>query len=167
MSNSWTLKGLQGTFTGRQLTDQELETLASWRIKNPDFRIYASRPDRLEVEQSHSPDAQDLNPQTYFKDLVSKFTSAESLPRFTNTRGGSESIPLYGLDTDGRPSLPKDTASGEGFALAMRVLPRMLYYNLGVRLQREMSLMLENRTTDDTQMERVRSLLKQYGKVSF
>ncbi|KAL8754604.1 MAG: hypothetical protein Q9184_005063 [Pyrenodesmia sp. 2 TL-2023] len=155
MSNPWTLRGLEWTFAGRQLTDQELETLASWRTKDPNFKTYANYFDRLEVKEAQSPNAPDLNSPTYFEDLVSRFTSAESLPRFTNELEGLEYILFYGLDTDGRPSLPKDTVTGERFALAMGVLPRMLYYNLGVRLQQEMSSMLESKTTDDTQLERV------------
>lgn len=162
-----TMAGLQWTFTGRQLTDQELEKLASWRIEDLRFQIYPPRPDSFHVEEAQSPNAQDLNPETYFEDLVSRFTSAESLRTFSGDRNGSESIPLHELGPDGRPSLPKNTVSGEGLALTMRVLPRMLYYNFCVRLQQEMSLMLESKTTDDTQMERVRCLLNQYGKSLF
>ncbi|KAL8759946.1 MAG: hypothetical protein Q9199_000414 [Rusavskia elegans] len=100
-----------------------------------------------------------MNPQTYFEDLVSTFTSDESLPRIGIVPDGPagplpDTIPLYGLDGDGRPSLPQGTVSGEGFALALRVLPRMLYCNLCVRLQQEMGSMLESKTTDDTQVER-------------
>lgn len=157
------MKDLQLTFAGRQLTDQELETLASWRTDGSGFNIISSEPNSLDYEHAHSANAQDPNSQTYFEDLISRFTSAESLPRFTDNTFGSESISLYGFDADGQPSLPKDALSGEKFALAMRVLPRMMYYNLGVQLQQEMSLMLESKTTNDTQMERVRSLLSQYG----
>ncbi|KAL8918527.1 MAG: hypothetical protein Q9172_005397 [Xanthocarpia lactea] len=102
--------------------------------------------------------------------LAALSTSDESLPRIGVVPDGpagplTETIPLYALDTDGKPSLLKNTVSGEGFALAMRVLPRMVYFNLCTRLQQEMSLMLETKTTDNTQVERVGSLLNQYGKI--
>ncbi|KAL9630456.1 MAG: hypothetical protein Q9204_004712 [Flavoplaca sp. TL-2023a] len=150
-------------FTGRQLTDEELEILgpqpshgpANWIIhRNPSFFVFKKVYDR---------NAQVLNPETYFKDLVSRFTSGENLPRFTCEGAESKSVPLYGLDTDGRASLPKDTFSGEGLSLALEVLPEMFFYNLCVRLQQEMSLILESKTTDDTQMARVGSLLNQFG----
>ena len=168
------MKGLQCPFTGRQLTDQELETLKRGRLPHNEYnlRLTITCPHGLDIGESQGPDAQDINPQTYFEDLVSTFTSDENLPRVGIVPDGrdgpiADTIPLYGLDGDGRPSLPKDTVSGEGYALALRVLPRMLYCNLCVRLQQEMSSMLESKTTDDFQMERISSLLIRYGKPPF
>lgn len=168
------MKGLQFPFTGRQLTDQELETLQRGRLPHNDFNLCLTitGPHSLDIGESQGPDAQAINPQTYFEDLVSTFTSDENLPRVGIVPDGpagpiSDTIPLYGLNDDGKPSLPKDTVSGEGYALALRVLPRMLYCNLCVRLQQEMSSMLESKTTDDSQMERISSLLIRYGNHSF
>ena len=168
------MKGLQCPFTGRQLTDQELETLKRGRLPHNDFnlRLTITSLHSLDIGESQGSDAQDINPQTYFEDLVSTFTSDENLPRVgivPDSLDGpiSDTIPLYGLDGDGRPSLPKDTVSGEGYALALRVLPRMLYCNLCIRLQQEKSSILESKTTDDSQMERVSSLLIRYGKPPF
>ncbi|KAL9033811.1 MAG: hypothetical protein Q9180_005751 [Flavoplaca navasiana] len=159
------MSGLQMNFTGRQLTEEESKILdiRPSVVREP-FGI-TGRSDWFHVENVNDPNAQVLNSTMYFEDLVSRFTSAESLPRVF--RGGveSKSVPLFGLDADGRVSLPKDTVSGEGFALALQVLPKMVYYNLSVRLQQEMSLILESKTTDDTQMARVRSLLNQYAKL--
>ncbi|CAL8577902.1 hypothetical protein XPA_003712 [Xanthoria parietina] len=164
------MKGLQCPFTGRQLTDQELETLKRGRLPHNDFnlRLTITSLHSLDIGESQGSDAQDINPQTYFEDLVSTFTSDENLPRVgivPDSLDGpiSDTIPLYGLDGDGRPSLPKDTVSGEGYALALRVLPRMLYCNLCIRLQQEKSSILESKTTDDSQMERVSSLLIRYA----
>ena len=154
------MSGLQMNFTGRRLTNEELEKLG-WPSHGSDLSIRGYK--YLFVENVYDHNAQVLNSKTYFEDLVSRFTSAESFRRITRKRDESKSTPLYGLDADGRASLPKDTVSGEGLTLALEVLPRMLYYNLCVRFQQEMSLILESKTTDDTQMARVGSLLNQYG----
>ena len=160
------MTGLQLNFTGRQLTDKELEILGF--LPSDDGTIEWSiigHPNYFQVENINDPNAQVLNSKTYFEDLVSRFTSADSFPRIIRAQVESEYVPLYGLDANGRASLPKDTVSGEGLALALEVLARMFYYNLCVRLQQEMSLILESKTTDDTQMARVGSLLKRYGNI--
>lgn len=155
------MRGLQLNFTGRELTDEEFEILGRPRWGGA---LDITGPSRfLHVERINDPNAQVLNSKTYFEDLVSRFTSNESLARLTRNQRDSKSVPLYGLDANGGASLIKDTMSGDGLALALGVLPRMLYYNLCVRLQQEMSLILESKTTDDTQLARVGSLLNQYG----
>lgn len=124
------MKGLEWNFTGRQFTDQELKIFESCRDKGfyPDDSIPAA----LGVHEASNPKVQALRVQNYFEDLVSRFTSIENLPHFSNGKAESETVSLHWLDAHGRPSLPKNTTSGEGFALAMRVLPKILYYNLGV-----------------------------------
>lgn len=159
------MKGLKRNFTGRQFTDQELEIVQTRRKMG--FYANHNIPAALGVYEASNPNVQALRVQNYFEDLVSRFTSIENLPHFSSGKAESETVSLHCLDAHGRPSLPKNTTSGEGFALAMRVLPKILYYNLVVRLQQEMSFMLESKTTDDKQLERITTLLNQYGNTAF
>lgn len=103
----------------------------------------------------------------YFKDLVLRFTSSKNLAQIgvdqnNETTGDTETIPLYQSNGEGEVEL-NDTASGEGIALAMRILPAMVGLHVHVRLQQELSSILDRKSTSNEQLERVGALLDQHG----
>ncbi|KAL8721408.1 MAG: hypothetical protein Q9181_007711 [Wetmoreana brouardii] len=163
MADSW------GQFHGRELTDQERETF---------YRLFpnAKAGENLELKDYHYrlkfDDRQTLDAR-YFESLVSLLTSAENLPRFglpsdnddANPGVNVETIPLYGVGADGRVLQPKGYTSGEGMVLAYRVLSNMSLFHSTSRLQHELRMMLDQKTTSNEQMERVHSILVQYEKV--
>lgn len=142
----------------RDLTVQEIETLRRL-FENEDYLDQAQLHRRRHIDVS----GLDILSPTYFEHLVSRCTANENLPQFGRKSYHHSTIPIHGSDVDGKASVPKDCMSVEGFPLAMRVLPSMLELHLRARLQHEMGLILDRKTTSTEQMKRIQSLLKQYG----
>ena len=148
----------------RQLTETETETLRRIFLigqeNEPPFSI---------IEDWGKPPPCDfqLSTPAYFERLFTMSVDSTCLPSICDIEDRETgTVPIYECNATREVVLPVDQWAPEGLALSLRILPRMLTAHLSTRLQHELRLMMEVKTTSEEQVNRVASLLDRYSKFS-
>ncbi len=113
----------------------------------------------------------------YFEHRVQAYTNVESFVRIhpstedstvdestDEDQNDSGSVPLFRRTNQSGQLESIDFNADRGLPMALRISMSIVLNHLNARIQREISNLVDKKTTTSEQVERIRSLLEQYGK---